>query len=87
VKALVLDSSRELWEMKIDILSSMVLLCEQPVKRFARMSLGGETKMERQKRFSDGGRPRVAVSDALWGHTKPLQDTLTPHWLGFLHHH
>ena len=57
MKALVLDSSRELWEMKIDILSSMVLLCEQPVKRFARMSLGGETKMERQKHFSDGGRP------------------------------
>jgi hypothetical protein len=51
------DNSRELWEVKIAILSSMVLLCEQPVKRFAKMSLGGETKMERQKHFSDGGRP------------------------------
>jgi hypothetical protein len=53
-EALVLDNSRELWEMKIAILSSMVLLCEQPVERFASMSLGGETKMERQKHFSEG---------------------------------
>lgn len=57
MKGLVLDDSRELCEMRIAILPSMVLLCEKPVKRFASMSLGGGTKMGgRQKHFSDGGR-------------------------------
>jgi hypothetical protein len=67
VKGLVLDNSRELCEMKIAIaiLLYMVLLCERPVKRFASMSLGGETKMGRQKHFFRWMSSKEAVSDAL----------------------
>jgi hypothetical protein len=50
-EALVLDNSRELGEMKIAIWSSMVLLCEQPVERFASMSLGGEQRWKDRNTF------------------------------------